>query len=89
MSNQDFTPKTTFSQGVKMAIETDQRGEAPSGLDAHWFEGGKWFDVITDGLPSFYDQQALIFPAGHAGKRSMNQQAPVPQYLTALLQLSL
>jgi hypothetical protein len=78
MSTQDFEPKSVFSLGTKMAVETDQRGEAPSGNNAHWFQGGRWFDIISDGLPTMYDQQALIFPAGHAGKRSMNQQAPVP-----------
>lgn len=77
MSTQDYEPQSVFGQGLKMAIETDQRGEAPSGNNLHWFQGGKWFDIVTDGLPTIYDQQAIIFPAGHAGKRDMNQQAPV------------
>jgi hypothetical protein len=78
MSTQDFTPRTTFDQGIMMAIETDQRSEAPSGNDAFWFQGGKWFSIVTDGLPTVYDQQELIFPVGHAGKRSMNQEPPIP-----------
>lgn len=78
MSTQDFTPRTTFDQGLMVAVETDQRGEAPSGNNAFWFQGGNWFSIVTDGLPSLYDQQALIFPVGHAGKRSMNQMPPVP-----------
>jgi hypothetical protein len=61
-----------------MAVETDLRGEAPSGNNAFWFQGGPWFSVVTDGLPSLYDQQALIFPVGHSGKRSINQQPPIP-----------
>jgi hypothetical protein len=61
-----------------MAIETDQRGEAPSGNNSFWFQGGGWFSVVTDGLPTLYDQQALIFPVGYAGKRSMNQMPPIP-----------
>lgn len=78
MSTQDFTPKTTFDQGIMMAVETDQRSEAPSGNNLFWWQGGGWFNVVTDGVPSVYDQQALIFPVGHSGKRTMHQQPPVP-----------
>lgn len=78
MSNQDFSPRTTYDQGIMMAVETDQRGEAPSGANLFWFQGGGWISVVTDGLPSLYDQQALIYPVGHAGKRSMNQMPPIP-----------
>lgn len=78
MSTQDFTPKTTFNQGVMMAVETDQRGEAPSGVNAFWFQGGGWVTVVTDGLPTLYDQQALIYPTGYSGKRSINQMPPIP-----------
>ena len=77
MSTQDFTPGTTFSQGLFIALETDQRSEAPSGNNISWFQGGKFVDVISQDLPSLYDRQELIFPSGHAGKRSMNQQPPV------------
>ena len=78
MSTQDVTPKSVFDIGLTMAVETDQRGEAPSGNNLFWWQGGKWFNVVTDGMPTIYDQQALIFPVGHSGKRSMNQQPPVP-----------
>lgn len=78
MSAQDLNPKATFEQQAVMAIETDQRGEAPSGNNLMWYQGGGWFPVTTDGLPSLYDNQAIIFPAGHAGRRSMNAQPPVP-----------
>jgi hypothetical protein len=77
MSTQNFTPSDTFSQGVMVALETDLRGEATSGNNAFWFQGGTWVPIITQELPSLYDQQELIFPAGHAGKRSLNQQPPV------------
>lgn len=78
MSTQDVTLRSIFDAGLMAAVETDQRGEAPSGTNAFWFQGGKWFSVVTDGLPTFYDRQALIFPVGHAGKRRINQQPPVP-----------
>ncbi len=75
-------PTATFLQGLKLAVETD-RSTAPSsthqmsGAGAPWWGGGRWFDVITDGLPTLQDTQAVIFPSGHAGKRPRNQQAPV------------
>lgn len=78
MSTQDLNPRATFEQQTMMAVETDQRGEAPSGNNLMWYQGGGWFPVTTDGLPTLYDQQAIIFPAGHAGRRSMNAQPPVP-----------
>ena len=63
------------------------RGVAPSagayatGLAAHlgkqWAEGGMWHTLITDDLPSLQEQRAIIFPAGHAGDRRINQQRPV------------
>ena len=77
MSTQDFVPSNTFNQGLQIAVETDQRGEAPSGNNQFWFQGGKWVQLITQDLPSLYDQQETIFPAGHAGKRSMNTQPPI------------
>lgn len=69
---------STFSLATKLAVETDYTS-APSGLrnGRLWSEGGRWFDVITDGLPSMQDNQAVIFPEGHAGDRRMNQQSPV------------
>jgi len=69
---------STFSLATKIAVETDYCS-APSGLKNGrlWSEGGRWFDVITDGLPSMQDNQSIIFPTGHAGDRRMNQQPPV------------
>ena len=78
MSTQDITPATTFAQGLIISVETDQRGEAPSGNNQFWFQGGNWFSISTDGLPTIYDNQELIFPVGHSGKRSMNQEPPIP-----------
>jgi len=69
--------------GLKMAIETD-RSTAPSSVSTQisgqggpWWGGGRWFDVITDGFPGIQNRQAVIFPMGHAGKRTKNMQPPV------------
>lgn len=78
MSTQDVTPATTFSAGLMFSVETDMRSEAPSGTNAFWFQGGNWFSITTDGLPSLANQQELIFSLGHAGKRSVNQEPPIP-----------
>lgn len=78
MSTQSFTPKTTYVQGYKMAVETGKRAEAASGNNLAWFQGGRWVDLVLTEIPSLYDRQALIFPSGQAGKRAMNQLAPVP-----------
>lgn len=64
----------TFYIGLKIATEAS-RGVAPTA--SNWYQGGRWHDVITDGLPSLQDQKAIIFPEGHAGRRSINQQPPV------------
>lgn len=69
-----MAPVTTFKLGLKLATEAS-RAVAPAG-SGYW-QGGRWFDIITDGLPDITNRQATIFPAGHAGKRSMNQQPPV------------
>jgi hypothetical protein len=66
--------QTTFKLGLKIAEEASQ-GTAPA--DRPFWEGGRWFDIITDGLPDITNRQATIFPPGHAGKRSINQQPPV------------
>mgnify|MGYP001601905930 CR=1 FL=1 len=83
---------STFNQLLKCGVEVTQanawnRGVAPSagtyatGLATHmgqqWAEGGLWHTVITDGLPTLQEQRGTIFPAGHAGDRRINQQAPV------------
>jgi len=69
---------STFNQALKVAVERDL-ASAPSGtkLGKMWSEGGRWFDVITEGLPTVQDTQAVIFPSGHAGDRRINQQVPV------------
>jgi hypothetical protein len=69
---------STYNSGTKISLEVD-RGSAPSGvrLGRLWSEGGRWFDVITTGLPTVQDTQAVIFPQGHAGDRRINQQPPV------------
>ena len=65
-----------------------KRGVAPSAggyntsphsphLGKMWWEGGLWHSLVTDGLPSIQDNQATIFPKGHAGDRRMDQQPPV------------
>lgn len=68
-------PNATFLHGIKLAIESS-RGDSPA--STAWWEGGKFHDIITDGLPDLKGRQAIIFPAGHAGKRSINQQSPTP-----------
>jgi hypothetical protein len=69
---------SVYNLATKLATEVD-RCSAPSGNrnGKAWYEGGRWVDAITDGLPSIQDQIAIIFPQGHAGDRRMNQQAPV------------
>jgi hypothetical protein len=69
---------STYNSGTKISVETD-RGSAPSGVKNGklWSEGGRWFDVITEGYPTVQDTQAMIFPQGHAGDRRINQQVPV------------
>jgi len=70
-------PKTTFNVGLKVAIE-GSRGVAPSSsANPHWWQGGKWIPIVTDSLPDLLDRQGIIFPSGHAGKRAMNNRAPV------------
>ena len=68
----------TFNQGMKIATEINL-AVAASGDPAGrmWFQGGRWFNAITDGLPTLQDTQATIFPVGHAGDRRINQQNPV------------
>lgn len=69
-------PQATFKIGLKMATEASYC-VAPTQSNGAWWQGGRWHDVITDGNPDISDEQALIFPPGYAGKRSMNQQPPV------------
>lgn len=69
-----MTIKSVFSTGLKLAVESSY-SVAPAAGD--WYQGGRWIDVVTDGLPDIMDRQAIIFPAGHAGKRTMNNRSPV------------
>lgn len=69
-----MAPVTSFRSGLKLALEAS-RGAAPGA--SQWYAGGRWFDIITDGIPGITNQQAIIFPSGHAGRRSMNQSTPV------------
>lgn len=69
--------RATFSTGLKVAIE-ESYSVAPAGSNnAGYWQGGLWFDITTDGLPDMDDRQATIFPQGQAGKRAMNNRAPV------------
>ena len=67
-------PIASFKQGIKISTEASNSSCPPDGA---WWQGGRWHDVITDGLPDIGDRQGLIFPTGHSGRRSMNQQPPV------------
>lgn len=68
---------STFNTFLKIALETS-RGNVPDRTtNPMWFSGGKWFDVTPEGLPSLQNQQAIIFAAGTAGKRTRNNRAPV------------
>lgn len=69
-------PVSVFKTGLQLAIE-DSEAVAP-GLSSnpYWFQGGRWFDMVTDGLPTIDDRVAIIFPTGQAGRRAMNVRAP-------------
>lgn len=69
-----MTITSVFNTGLKIAIE-DTYSVAPAAGD--YFTGGRWVDIVTDGLPDIMDRQAIIFPTGHAGNRAMNNRAPV------------
>ena len=71
------TTRATFSTGLKVAIE-DAYSVAPgTSGNSGWWQGGRWFDITTDGLPDMDDRQATIFPQGQAGLRAMNNRPPV------------
>lgn len=69
-----MTIQSVFNTGLKIAIESSY-SVAPAAGD--YFQGGRWVDIVTDGLPDLLDRQAVIFPAGHAGRRAMNNRSPV------------
>lgn len=70
-------PVASFKTGLKIAIE-ESLSVAPGGsTNGGWWQGGRWFDITTDGFPSLQDQKAIIFPSGQAGLRALNNRAPV------------
>ena len=71
-------PVAVFNRGTKMSVELN-RGVAPNtGMaTSGWWHGGSWHDFITDSIPTFVDQEAVIFTNSFAGRRAMNQQQPV------------
>lgn len=69
-----MTIQSVFNTGLKIAVESSY-SVAPAAGD--WYQGGKWIDIVTDGLPDLADRQAIIFPAGYAGRRTINNRAPV------------
>lgn len=71
------TTRATFSTGLKVAREDTYSVAPNSSTNPGWWQGGRWFDITTDGLPDLDDRQATIFPQGQAGKRAMNNRAPV------------
>ena len=73
-----FRPRATFNAGMKLAVESVD-GTAPNkSTNPGYFQGGKWFDVTTEDLPTLQMQNTIIFPGGRAGKRTINNRAPVP-----------
>lgn len=71
------TTRATFSTGLKVAIESSYSVAPNSSTNSGYWQGGRWFDITTDGLPDLDDRQATIFPQGQAGKRAMNNRRPV------------
>jgi hypothetical protein len=65
---------SVFNSGLKIAIESNY-SVAPAAGD--YYQGGRWIDVTSDGLPDIADRQATIFAAGYAGKRTINNRTPV------------
>ena len=67
-------PTATFNQGTRIALEVD-RSTAPSTTNTRtngpggpwWAGGGKWFDIVTEGLPGVQEKQAVIFPKATPG----------------------
>ena len=69
--------RAAFSTGLKIAVEATYSVAPSSSQNSGYWQGGFWFDITTDGLPDIDDRQATIFPQGQAGKRAMNNRAPV------------
>lgn len=71
------TPVASFKTGLQVAIE-DSEAVAPGlSSNAYWFQGGRWFDIVTSEQSNLGDRQPNIFPSGAAGRRAMNVRAPV------------
>lgn len=68
---------STFNTFLKIALETSRGNTPDRTTNPMWFQSGRWFDVTPEGLPSLQNQQAIIFAAGTAGKRTRNNRAPV------------
>jgi hypothetical protein len=69
-----MTIKSVFNVGLKVAVESNYSVAPPAG---DYYQGGRWVDIVTDGLPDIMDRQATIFAAGYAGKRTVNNRGPV------------
>ena len=70
-------PTAVFNTGLKLAIEQENNIAPGTSTNPHWWQGGTWIPISTDGLPSLQDRQPLIFAAGAAGNRNINARAPV------------
>lgn len=70
-------PVASFKTGLKVAIENTLSVAPNASTNPGWWQGGRWFDITTDGFPSLQDEKAIIFPAGQAGLRALNNRAPV------------
>lgn len=70
-------PTAVFNTGLKLAIEQENNVAPGGSTNPHWWQGGPWVPISTDGLPSLQDQQPIIFPPGAAGNRNINARAPV------------
>jgi hypothetical protein len=71
------TPRSTFNTGLQMAIEASAAVAPSLDTNSGWWQGGRWFDLSSDGLPTIDDRTAIIFPAGQAGRRAVNTRKPV------------
>lgn len=70
-------PVVSFNIGLKVARENTYSVAPNASTNGGYWQGGRWIDVSANQLPSLQDQQATIFPSGHAGRRAMNNRVPV------------
>jgi hypothetical protein len=73
-----FRPRPTFNAGMKLSVESVDGTAPQKAVNPSYFQGGKWFDVTTEDLPTLQMQNTIIFPGGRAGIRTINNRAPVP-----------